>query len=237
MIYYEANNDAPYTAFRNVELAINRFHWESWVGWLAYRLYYRSMLYTYVVEKVHFYRMRKQLRIVPELRRFQTQLRKLFELLRSNRVTPVLVLQVTRFEPAPEMRDLSLDDEEQIQALALRVANAQGSSTADKITRTRVSIVQVFVEAARRVGIEAGAQVSTHERRSWPTGRVQHCFATTSTSPMRRTNFWPRKSPATSCSRASSLRRGHGICNSAFSLTGFLSTPYPLWALMGPGRR
>ena len=53
VIYYEAYNDTPYTTFRDVDFAINRFHQDSWFGRLCFQLHYRSMLYTYLVEKLH----------------------------------------------------------------------------------------------------------------------------------------------------------------------------------------
>ena len=157
VLYYEAYNNAPETAFRYSDLAISRFH-STWLGRVAALLYNRSMLYTYLLEKAHF-QLAKQRRIVPELRHYQAQVTRLLHLLRRHRIAPVFVLQVMAFPEDPRLRRVNLEDEQALAALIPQERETSVTSLRDSYIKTRVALIQVFVEAVRRSGEAAGIQV------------------------------------------------------------------------------
>jgi len=158
VMYYEAYNNTPYTQFKQTDLAISHFHQDSWFGRLAYHLYYRSLLYTYLLEKLQF-TISQHRRVTPELKHFQTLLNQMIQVLRQRGITPALVLQATKFEEAPKVRSLSLTNDHEIQEFILEEAQAKHRVTRDQLTAMRIYGVQVFVEAIRRVGEVAGVQV------------------------------------------------------------------------------
>ena len=159
VLYYEAYNDTPYTAFRDVDLAITRFHVQTWLGQWANRLYYRSMLYTYLVEKLHFHLAAKRRGLAPQLARYRTQLRQLIRLLRDHGVTPVFVLQLTQRSEEAVVRRLRLEDEQEVQSFVQTATQRHGSLPADQLIGLRVYATQLFVEAVRREAEAAGVQV------------------------------------------------------------------------------
>lgn len=158
VLYYEAYNNTPYTVFKNADLAISHFHRDSGIGRWTRQLYYRSLLYTYFLEKWHFYRAKHQA-LVPEVRHFQASLQRLAELLQSRGVRPVYVLQATKYDADPRVQDLDLTDERAIQAFIAGAAQENAQFLRDQIEALRVYGVQVFVEAVRRTAVAAHVPV------------------------------------------------------------------------------
>ena len=109
VIYYEAYNNAPRYTGTYVDWVIAHLHTATWLGRLARHLYYRSMLYTYLVEKSQFIQHRDQQHGVFELlTHYQLKHKELIRLLRAHEITPVIVLQVLKYPEAPGLRQLDL---------------------------------------------------------------------------------------------------------------------------------
>lgn len=160
VVFYEAWNDTNLPVPSQVHHDVRRFNEYTGIGRLASWLYARSMLYTYLLEKTQFLLVtRSKEGPVPQIGRFQTQLEGFIELLRKHEVTPVLVLQVYDTPPEPSIRDLRLDDSEEVRTLILKLANTNTRTTYDQLTKIRVYQAQVLVEVVRRVGEAMGVQV------------------------------------------------------------------------------
>jgi lysophospholipase L1-like esterase len=160
VVFYEAWNDTHLPIPSQVHHQVRRFNEYTGIGRLASWLYARSLLYTYLLEKTQFLLVtRSKEGPVPRIGRFQTQLEGFIQLLRKHKVTPVLVLQVYDTPPEPSIRDLRLDDSEEVRALILKLANANARTTYDQLTKIRVYQAQVLVEVVRRTGAALGVQV------------------------------------------------------------------------------
>ena len=72
VLYYEGYNDVG-NLFQTVDAALTRFHARSWVGRLTAGLYYRSMLYTYLVEKCYSYAITWSQRFAPRLAAYRRE--------------------------------------------------------------------------------------------------------------------------------------------------------------------
>jgi len=159
VLYYEGYNDAG-NPFRSVDRTLSDFHHHSLLGRLASVLYYRSLLYTYLVEKTHIARLKASQRHVAEaLAAFQGRLRDFVAVVRGQGASPVVALQVMRYAEDPRIRQLRLDRDDEIRALELAVTRESEPFWAEWFQRIRVHGAQVFVEAVRRTGEAEGVQV------------------------------------------------------------------------------
>jgi hypothetical protein len=124
VIYYEAANNATlHTGTppgHTADATIRRFHRDTWFGRLIAGLHYRSVLYTLLIEKVHFARAARANAMVPEISFFRAQLIRLIQNVRKHHVTPIFVLQVTEAPPEPSFRDLALDDPQAVHAAIVK---------------------------------------------------------------------------------------------------------------------
>ncbi len=168
VIYYEAFNNAiaHRSRFYHTEVAIQRLHAHDWFGReISKRLYYRSMLYTYLLEKAQFALLTGDRMIVPEIDYFQAQLQRFIRVVRSHGAVPVLVLQATQFPPRQEVEQLDLHDREAVKAFILRATRANGQASESQVydgewsTPIRAYQTQVLVEVTRRTGLTEGVQV------------------------------------------------------------------------------
>ena len=141
VIYYEGYNNV-------VNDAVTRLHERHP---LVSALYYRSMLYTYVVEKVSLRLGRWEDAYLHERRLFRTELDRLLELLQRHGARPVFVLQATRQAPDARLRTMDLADDARIIAFVRDHAVDAGT--------LRAYQAQVFIEIVRRVGEGAGITV------------------------------------------------------------------------------
>ena len=165
VIYYEGWNDTPLPLPSQVDAWIRQFHDYSWLGRWADTLYYRSMLYTLLLEKTQFTLVARDEKIVPKVRQFQARLEQFIRMIRDSGVRPVLVIQV--MEPLAEppiqdfqrmLRDIDLGDSQALRALILKTAEGSKASF-DQVVMIRVCQTQVMSEVIRRTGEALGVQV------------------------------------------------------------------------------
>jgi lysophospholipase L1-like esterase len=161
-LYYGGFNDT-------IDAWIERFQRATWLGRLTAWLHYRSMLSTYAVEKTYFSRVKRLL--VPPVRPFEDDLRRLVRTLRERRVTPVIVLQATQLPRDPSIRTLDLTDRAAVEAAIRRLAESAPTGY-DAVSRLRVYQTQVLQEAARRLAaaervhvIDPRARIEAGQRR------------------------------------------------------------------------
>lgn len=159
VIYYGAYNNTQRTTFTQIDALIESFHRSREIGRLASLLYYRSMLYTYLVEKIHFHLVTRSAAVVPEIEYFQMQLQRFIQLLRERNVTPLLVLEMTELPPEPSLGDLGLDDRPAVKTLILKAVDASSRTSYERLARIRVYQTQVLWEVIRRTGKAQGVQV------------------------------------------------------------------------------
>ena len=141
VIYYEGYNNI-------FNAAVTRLHDRHP---LVSTLYYRSMLYTYVVEKVSLRLGRWEDAYLHEKRLFRTEVDALLRLVRAHDARPVFVLQVTRQAPDPALATLDVDDDDAVVSFVRRHASDAGS--------LRAYQAQVLIEIVRRAGQAAGVTV------------------------------------------------------------------------------
>jgi hypothetical protein len=155
VIYYGAFNNA-----NPVMKRIGDFH-SRLIGRLTGWLYYRSALYTYLVEKAYFsIQMRGEHGVVPDIEPFRASLGDFIAVVRQHNVLPVLVLQATELPYEPPIGALALNDLVAIRATILKLAGDDPSSPSrEKIGRLRAYRTQVLVEAVRKTGIDRRIQV------------------------------------------------------------------------------
>ena len=137
VIYYGGFNDAD-----SIDLRIQRAQRESLLGRLTSWLHYRSMLYTYFLEKYHFFtRTRTEVALVPPLQETRQLTGKLITIVREHRAAPVIVLQATEAPFQARFAALRSDDRAAI-AAALREAESSRTLRGYK--------AQILVELAIR---------------------------------------------------------------------------------------
>lgn len=165
VIYYEAaNNATPFTGNAPgyiANLTIKRFHRDTWLGRLIAALHYRSVLYTLLIEKIHFTLAARAHSIVPQIPFFRTQLTRLIQELRKHNVTPIFVLQVTEAPPESSFRELALDDPQAVQAAILNAVDDHLGwiDASGRDSRLWTYQTQALVEVVRRTGMQSGVQV------------------------------------------------------------------------------
>lgn len=160
VIYYEGWNDTPMELSSEAHANLVHIHTFTWVAPLVSQLYYRSMLYTYLVEKTQFYlaELHKD-GIVPRVGYFESEIKRFIELTRKHQAIPVLVLQTNDSKLEPAIRDVQLDDQRAIRAMILKAADADTRPDFDRSTKIRLYQAQFLVEAVRRTGKALGVQV------------------------------------------------------------------------------
>ena len=175
VIYYEGWNDTPMEPSSEVDANVMHIHSFTWFGPLVSWLHYRSMLYTYLLEKTQFYLAKRYKdAIIPRIRYFQREIKRFIELTRQHKAIPVLVLQANSSKLEPEIRDLRLEDQHAIRAVILTAADANTRSDFDPPTKIRLYQAQILVEVVRRTGEALGVQVIdprlalTHARETAP---------------------------------------------------------------------
>jgi hypothetical protein len=160
VIYYEGWNDTPLEPSSEVEANVLHMHSFTRLGPLVSWLHYRSMLYTYLVEKIQFHLAKRYTAgIIPRVGYFQREIKRFVELTRKHRAIPVLVLQANSSELEPEIRDLRLEDQQAIRAVILNAADANSRSDFDRPAKIRLYQAQILVEVVRRAGGALGVQV------------------------------------------------------------------------------
>jgi len=159
VIFYEAFNNCPANLLENADRALADFHRQSRLGRFLSRLHYRSMLYTYLVEKIHFEWLARFNPVYGALKRFREKLDELARLVRSHGATPVFVLQLLKYPEEPSVRTLALNTDEEIRAFAERMARVTARDPSEQKDRLWGYVAQVFVEAVRREGETIGVQV------------------------------------------------------------------------------
>jgi lysophospholipase L1-like esterase len=142
VLYYEGYNNAyPYD--------IGRFH--EGPGRLLYGLYYSSMLYTYLVEKVNLAGATWEQTFAKEMALFRAQLPRFVTRVRKSGATPVFVLQVTDPLPAGPLDTLPIDDHAAVVAHIRRATTGRRS-----LTNAQAG---VLIELVRRAGQELSVPV------------------------------------------------------------------------------
>lgn len=155
ILYYEGYNDAnpANPVVPVVNEAIGKFH-ASGFGRTAAYLHYRSMLYTYVVEKVYFLRLARFSDVPRGVSSFREDVRRFVRKIRAQGVTPILVLQVTKAPELQSIRTLGADDRRKMERFLLRAAKETPWVSDDRSFLLRMYRTQIFVEATRQVGVQ-----------------------------------------------------------------------------------
>ena len=182
LIFYEGVNSTPPLAPWHPDAAVGRFHSAGW-GSVASGLYFRSMLYTYLVEKFYYHlathqgiqpddALERRYGYTAALGHFQSTLSRVIHTLKGHQIAPVLVLQLTRMETAPGLRTLDIGSERAIRDFLLRAAASKSPDKLQQLHLVGSYAVQVFQEAVRRTGEAEDVQVidprSTFEARQGP---------------------------------------------------------------------
>jgi hypothetical protein len=142
VIYYEAyNNTYPYD--------IGRFH--EGPGRALYALYYSSMLYTYLVEKVTLAGATWEKTFEKEMALFRAQLPRFVARVREVGAMPVFVLQVTDPLPDAPLAELALENRAEV------VAYVRHATTGRRTLSTAEAAV--LIELVRRTGSELSVPV------------------------------------------------------------------------------
>lgn len=167
VIFYEGWNDTPKTYLsQDVNYDVLRVHRDSRLGRMASRLYYRSLLYTYLIEKIQFQRARQYRKnITPRTALFQSEMERLTSLIRESGAVPVFVLQVSNSRFVPEVSRLDLQDPAAVRRFVVRGAYNDRRTEFDQRLRLRFYQGQVVEEMIRRMGEKHGIQVID----PWPT--------------------------------------------------------------------
>lgn len=166
VIFYEGWNDTPLEPASEADSNIANLHFHTWWGsWLS-RLYYRSMLYTYLVEKCHFVLARHyQDGLIPRVGYYEKQVGRLIQSIRQGGAIPVMVLQVNDSHFKPLVRDLKLNNLRGLRAFVLQAAQVDGRTNGDLHTQYRFYETQLLVEVVRRTAESKGIRVID----PWPT--------------------------------------------------------------------
>jgi len=98
VLLYAGYNNAPRNESQNAYFKIYRFHTETWLGRLLRPLYNRSMIYTAVLEKLHFGWLSKGNPLKVERKRFAEDFKRLVEAIS---VPLIVVLQATQSIDSP----------------------------------------------------------------------------------------------------------------------------------------
>lgn len=174
LIPYRADRVLIYGAWNNtlmpkasqVSTNVRRLHTHSFLGRLVGSVYNRSMLYTYLLEKVYFLRISWGDRTLPDVGRFKRQLEKFIAIIREHETEPILVLQMV--EPLQnrslqaflkELRTLDFKEASQVRATFLSAVEREESQQYDRVTWLRVYQTQLLLEITRRVGRRLGVRV------------------------------------------------------------------------------
>jgi lysophospholipase L1-like esterase len=135
VIYYEGYNNA----YDNI---VGRFH-DTW-GWLTFRLYYGSMLYTYLVEKIALYKRTWEDAFFTEQALFAAEIPRFVERLRGAGEVPVFALQALSSPPGPQLARLDLKDRAAVRRFIVQTAGPRIS--------LRAAQAHVLIEEVRRAG-------------------------------------------------------------------------------------
>lgn len=162
VLLYEGYNETGEGIPSRMDKAILDFH-NTWLGKWSFSLYYRSMLYTYLLEKILFLRAARGLKIAPDLQRFETRLKDLVQTLKEHHATPIFVLQM--LEPTADptvqkfrnnLRDFDLKDQGRIQKMIVEAVEANNPFHYDRWTHVRVYQTYLLEEAMRRMAQDWG---------------------------------------------------------------------------------
>ncbi len=161
VLYYEGYNNSPRPYLRRVDWAIARFHTAMWLGQWSRWLYYRSMLYTYLVEKWFFTWIRKQYPLSSAVTYYRAEVQELFHDIQAHGAKPVLVLQVLPYPDPAEIRQANLHDPQAVDALVNRLVDQHAGGQDVPIQEDFRSVYNaaVLIEVARREADAAGVQV------------------------------------------------------------------------------
>ncbi len=167
VIFYEGWNDTSKTHLsQDVVYDIFRVHRDSGLGRAAHLLYYRSMLYTYLIEKIQFSRAKvHRARLTPRIELFHSELEGLISLIRESGAVPVLVLQMNHSRSAAGTRTLNLQDAQEVRRFIVQKAWEDRRLQFNHSLRFRFYQSQVMDEVVRRTGEAQGVQVID----PWPT--------------------------------------------------------------------
>lgn len=152
VIYYGGHNDANPDTRRFADPS--RALWfERFTRWL----YYRSMLYTYLVEKLHFATQTAgRFGTVPDVATFRFLAERLITRVQEHGARPIVALQVTRVPAVPALVSAPLDDVDRLREMLRTLATAAGTTERDRIDTLRALKTQVLVETARRTAVARG---------------------------------------------------------------------------------
>lgn len=168
MVCYLAYNDTWRGSSAEVVANVLTIHNYTWAGRLTKWLYFRSMLYTYLLEKSQFWMVSRNAdTVVPDIRKFQEELKNLVRMCRQNGTTPVFVLQCNNSPQLKEVRHLDLQDKEKVRSFILEALNNDPRAVffdalypkKAKAVMLKLYQAQVLVETLRRAGEEWGIQV------------------------------------------------------------------------------
>ena len=142
VIYYEGfNNTYPYD--------VGRFH--DGPGRVLYALYYSSMLYTYLLEKVTLSGSTWEREFAKEMALFRAELPRFVARVRDAGATPVFVLQLTDPPPGVALDHLAVDDHSAVVAHIRQVTVGRRTLANAEAT--------VLIELVRRAGRDLSVPV------------------------------------------------------------------------------
>jgi lysophospholipase L1-like esterase len=145
VLYHGGHNDANPDS-----LTVAALLDDTVVGRSTRFLYYRSMLYTYVAEKIHFAtQMRGQYGLVPDVVAFGQRVDRYVRIAREHGAIPVVVLQATELPPESQIAPAVSHTEDDRKAVILRLAAAGGASERERVRRMRAYKTQMLVETLR----------------------------------------------------------------------------------------
>lgn len=161
VLYYEGWNDTPLEG-RSAEVddTVGQFHADSGWGSKLHALYYRSMLYTYGVEKIHFeLAQRHKEGVVPRISYFQGQIQRFVQDVKKTGAVPMLVLQVNHSIPAPKLPTIPLNDPKTVRSFIEETARRDPRADFNPETKKRFLQAQILVETARRTAESMGVRI------------------------------------------------------------------------------
>ncbi len=153
VIYYGAHNDANPDTQR-----MQMLHEGSALRRLARGLYYRSMLYTYLIEKIHLVGQTTP-GAAPDREAFRGKLETMFALIRRYKARPVVVLQATQVSVEAEAAAAAGLDAASLAERLTSLAARSAREDRDRIHRLRALKTQVLVEIARETARARDAAV------------------------------------------------------------------------------
>lgn len=152
VIYYGAYNETQHVAFDGIDNMIGHWHiYDVW-GKVFSLLHYRFMLYTFLVEKYAFYKVTETYCVVPPIGNYKKLLIKFINVLRNNKIQPVLVLQNTIKKHSKELEYIDLNDKEMIRNFVSKKVSEEYVDEYERLTNVRLWQTQILVKVVEVVG-------------------------------------------------------------------------------------